>query len=295
MLSALLWVLCVVQVYPRTDSSPESTIYYELLADQHDETMLLQTFSRVFRRTAIAKGASSEDSRGSGIDIISEDLRIGEEGELVVPSISAPRARYAVKPDEDLKMDAKVLKEQMHLESLEHDAEAALSKLKAKTYQSANFTHWRNQQYSPKLSRLRRLGMLASANMDKAELAHDATERAGLQAYFEKSIHKSEEAAKLQRERRMNISTRSGMESSASLERDIQLALSSNRRGNMKDWEAKVLANVTRGLNDSGFHSFARGMSDSEAEHGDSEFQRAYEALLAIAGVNKRPSGGEHA
>jgi hypothetical protein len=253
-----------------------------------DEVSLLQTKSETRHRSASGDPESNEKNT---------DTKTGEIGEEIYHPMSHPslyKVTFASKSAKALKADRDILKAQRDIDAMQMDARQSVNRLKAMTYHSAKAAAYRQGQLVKLQSQKRRMQLLATLNMQKADNSRAAAEEAKHTAFWEKQLHTSQEKTAVERALRRKIWKQESKDQEAFNNftkgnanmsfSTLTNAISSNRR-NVSSWEVDALANVTGGLKDAGIQDVVSGLSEKEAAAATKDFQGNYGAFLDIMGI----------
>lgn len=260
-----------------------------------DEVSLLQTKTETRQRNAVQSASRDPESNSANTD-----TKTGEEGEVMYHPMSHPslfKTTFASKSETALRADRDILREQRNIDAMQMDARQAVNRLKALTYHSAKAAAYRQQQLVKLQTQKRRMQLLATLNMQKADNTRASAEQAKHTAFWEKQLHTAQEKIFVERNLRRGIwnqekhdqeafnnYTKANANMSFST---LTAAISSNRR-NVSDWEVNALKNMTDGLKDAGVADIVSGLPVKKAAAQTNEFKGNYEALLDVMGIGSQ-------
>lgn len=297
---AFLLTLCVAKAHTNSCS---------LGSCPDDEVSLLQTKSDTRQRSELdvlrSQGYSQGlASVGDAVAAANEDLKTGEDGETIYHPMGHPnlyRVTFASKSEDMLRNDRKIMADQLVVDRLSQDMEQALTELKAEIYHSGDASRWREEQLMKAETAKRRMQLLATLNMQKADNTKLSAEEYKSGAFWEKELHAAEAKILQERDERRNIFKQELKEqekfynetkSNMSVSDSVYNALAMDRR-TISDWEKKESKNMTKALGDMGLKGFDKGLSEKKALKANDEMVEGYSEFLDSIGMGSDSAWSE--
>lgn len=266
-----------------------------------DEVSLLQTKVDTLQgsdlETLRSQGYSQGMERiGDAVTAAAVDLQTGEMGETIYHPMHHPnlyRTTFASKGEEALRNDRVIMEDQVVIDQMYQDMLQALTQLKAEVYHSADASRWRQQQLQITEVKKRRMQLLATLNMQKADNTKISAEQYKQASFWEKELHNAEAQIYEEREKRRKIWKQEMKEqkewvnkttANASSTDGVTKELAMDRR-NITDWEKQDTKNITKELKDGAYlKDFDKGLSTKDAIKQSDELIDAYQEFLHAIG-----------
>lgn len=290
---ALLLTLCVAQAHTTScslGSCPDDEV--SLLQTKSDTRQRSVSELDVLRSQGYSQGLASV---GDAVAAANEDLKTGEDGETIYHPMGHPnlyRVTFASKSEKMLRNDRQIMADQVVIDRLTQDMEQAITELKAEMYHSGDASRWREQQLMIREVAKRRMQLLATLNMQKADNTKLSAEDYKNNAFWEKELHAAEATIHRERGERETVFKQElkeqdkfwNLTKSGNVTDSIYTALAMDRR-NISDWEKKESKNMTKGLGDIGLKGFDKGLSQKKAHKESDEMVEGYEEFLDSVGM----------